>query len=578
MFRKYSFLLLLLSLLTACNQDQINQLLYKNNKAEKAKQEAQLKAKQDSIVQAKVQQALQQQLKDLTPITKPFTTKNSKQFSEYLKTVYTESDITLGWQNELARTPLPVLTNYKKAVEQAPSHGLKTSDYWTKDIAQLHQQLYGQVDSLQSTITDTTKYAQQIAQLDYALSASFLAYTSDLLLGRLTPRKYQWVISQRKRDFPKLLKEVIQSGNVEKAIAAVIPPHKGYTALQKKLASYQNVAKNGGWKKIDGKAKLSKGKASDDVTALAKRLAQMGDLPSTYLNKSGAINFDDAITKGLKNYQKRHQISATGGMNKRTRETLNVPVKDRIAAMELTMERYRWLPDHLGDKYIWVNIPEYQVYVVENQDTIADIVAVVGALATPTPILVDKPLQDVILSPTWTVPMSITNEEMEYIRANPAVLITSDVDVFLDGKKIDPRKINWHTTKMSRVKLRQRPKKKNAMGQAKFMFANNHSIYLHDTPFRDAFSRSKRVESHGCVRVKEPALLAQKLLQGKKGWTMGRIKSAMNSGKEQYIKPSRKTRVHIFYLTTWVDDKGNLQFRNDVYGRTKRQLKALQEL
>jgi len=152
--------------------------------------------------------------------------------------------------------------------------------------------------------------------------------------------------------------------------------------------------------------------------------------------------------------------------------------------------------------------------------------------------------------------------------------MVTDVDVLLDGKKVSPTSIDWNNVNLKRVRLKQRPKKRNAMGQAKFMFQNKHSIFLHDTPNQVDFDSNMRAQSHGCIRLAQPALFAEKILTGK-GWSRSRIEKAMNSGKEQYIKPASSFKVHINYLTTWVDTGGTLQHREDIYGYDIEQLQHI---
>lgn len=254
----------------------------------------------------------------------------------------------------------------------------------------------------------------------------------------------------------------------------------------------------------------------------------------------------------------------------------NITYEDAANKIALNMERYRWLPhpDSVSARRVWVNIPEYKMHVFDNNKEIDQIVVVVGEPKNATPILVNKPMSNVIFSPTWTIPPSIAQEEMDYILMNPAVLIVADVDVFVDGKKVDPREIDWENTSKKRIKMRQRPKLTNSMGLVKFPFDNNFGIYIHDTPNKVDFGGVQRAQSHGCVRVQEPKKLALELLQGS-AWSEGGITKAMYSGKEQYAKLPQPVSVSIFYLTTWTDDKGNLRFGTDVYGHDRQQLKQL---
>ncbi|OWY22974.1 hypothetical protein C7N43_02920 [Sphingobacteriales bacterium UPWRP_1] len=254
----------------------------------------------------------------------------------------------------------------------------------------------------------------------------------------------------------------------------------------------------------------------------------------------------------------------------------NLTYEDAVKKIALNMERYRWLPhpDSVSSRRVWVNIPEFKMHVFDNNKEIDQITVVVGEPKNATPVLVNKPMSNVIFSPTWTIPTNIAQEEMEYILRNPAVLIVADVDVFVDGKKVDPRDVDWSTINKKRVKMRQRPKPTNSMGLVKFPFDNNFGIYIHDTPNKVDFGSAHRAQSHGCVRVAEPKKLAMELLQGS-NWGEGGITKAMNSGKEQYARLPKPVSVTIYYLTAWTDAEGNLRFGTDVYGHDRQQLKQL---
>ena len=476
---------------------------------------------------------------------------------------YEHNKYHLLWHNAIEKTQSAQIPVYIEALKKTESHGLK-GDYLLPEIEPLYQSLQAEDAKKQED------YLSKIARLDGLLSTSFFAYTRDLLNGQSKRPNSHWVIEKRQQNLPALLTGALKNNDMAAAIQTVIPKHPSYEGLSQALVHYKKIAENGGWKEVA--SGLKKGSKGDKVQNLVSRLAIDGD----FTGGKGHSDFDDSVTAALKNFQKRNGLEKTGLLDAKTLKELNVSVSERIKQIMVNMDRLRWLPDDLGKRYVWVNIPEYMVDVYDNNQQVAEIVGVVGALPTKTPILINKKLTNVIFSPTWTVPPSIAKEEMEYILMNPAVLIVADVDVFIDGKKVsDVMSIDWKNMNVNRVRMRQRPKRRNSMGLAKFMFENNHSIYLHDTPNKVDFKLKRRAESHGCVRVSEPHLLATKLLTGANEWTDDKIRGAMNSGKQQYVKPPVETRVHLVYFTTWVDDKGVLQFRNDVYGYDKRQKKSL---
>ncbi len=481
--------------------------------------------------------------------------KAAESIQKTIKDLYSNNQNNLLWHDPITGKGTAGTSQYLEQLKGARAHGIDPDAYFLPQIDSLYQQLY-----LVSNPQTQDNNVRQLVELDMLLSSSFCNYTSDLVSGRIANKR--WHISPRKEDIGELLKDGLTNNDIKGAVEKAEQPLEMYQKMSDKLALYEAARATGGWKKIP--STVSKKSTGEKVDLLIKRLKATGDLTEE------ASSYNDAVVAAVKRFQKRHQLEASGTVNESTLKKLNVPVEDRIKQMQLNLERMRWLPGDLGDRYVWVNIPEFLIRVVDKQDTVSTIKGVVGALSTKTPILVNKDMVNIIFSPTWTLPQSIAREEMEYILMNPAVLVVADVDVWVDGKKVNPMTVDWKNTSLSRVRMRQRPKRTNSMGKAKFQFKNGQSIYLHDTPNQMDFKRNVRAESHGCVRVAEPHELATKLLAGGK-WGAGNIRSAMNSGKETYAKLPQNIKVHLFYLTTWVDANGQLQFRRDIYGYDKRQ-------
>jgi murein L,D-transpeptidase YcbB/YkuD len=118
--------------------------------------------------------------------------------------------------------------------------------------------------------------------------------------------------------------------------------------------------------------------------------------------------------------------------------------------------------------------------------------------------------------------------------------------------------------------IRQRPGPGNALGKVKFIFPNSFNMYFHDTPSKSLFDRDKRAFSHGCIRLAEPQKMAEWLLRDDPNWPTNKIVEAMNAGKERAVKIKNPVPVFIIYYTAWVDDRGELNFRDDVYGHDKK--------
>jgi len=235
---------------------------------------------------------------------------------------------------------------------------------------------------------------------------------------------------------------------------------------------------------------------------------------------------------------------------------MNVPPSERLRTMLVNMERLRWLPEKQPANALVVNIPEFRLHVFEGDTEAFSMRIVVGAAATHTVIFADT-LTQVVMSPTWTLPMSITRKEiLPALAKNPNYLRTHNMEI-IGGSKAAPV-------------IRQRPGPDNALGRVKFLFPNRFDIYMHDTPARGLFALEKRAFSHGCIRLAKPRALAEYLLGDDPEWTPERIGTVMLGGRETTVQLRQPRPVLILYFTAWVDREGRLNFRDDVYGHDSR--------
>lgn len=248
--------------------------------------------------------------------------------------------------------------------------------------------------------------------------------------------------------------------------------------------------------------------------------------------------------------------------------------------LALNLERWRWLPDDFGDRYLVVNIPSFELRARESGRTVLAMPVVVGkADGHETPIF-SSDMQTVVFSPSWNVPDSIAEGETAPAAAkDPSYLERHGIEVFKRGKSgktvVDPREVDWNDrSEVKELAFRQLPGKDNALGTVKFLFPNPFDVYLHDTPADALFARPSRAFSHGCVRVSQPAALAAYVLRDDASWTEATIKAAMDSGNEHAVKLTHTIPVHIVYFTAWVDDDGGVHYEKDVYGYDAKQLKS----
>ena len=280
------------------------------------------------------------------------------------------------------------------------------------------------------------------------------------------------------------------------------------------------------------------------------------------------------VAEALRSVLPRHpQYLALKRELSRYREiaTRDVSVADRVAQIELNLERWRWLPEELGDRHILVNVPTFQLQAIEqNKATLAMRVVAGKADETPTPIFSDE-MTEVVFSPYWNVPTSILRKEtIPAILRDPGYLDRNELEVVQDGKGVPASSVDWSDPDL-RVQVRQRPGAKNSLGLVKFVFPNKFDVYLHDTPAHSLFAQMERDFSHGCVRVEKPVELAQWVLRDQPEWTPPKIEAAMHAGREQHVALKRRIPVYIVYATAWVDEAGRLTFADDLYGHDTRQ-------
>ena len=254
--------------------------------------------------------------------------------------------------------------------------------------------------------------------------------------------------------------------------------------------------------------------------------------------------------KGLQSALAREKANPTGNL-------------DRIL---INLERWRWAPRDLGERYILVNVPAYMLQVMEGREPALSMRVIVGKADTQTPLFSDE-MTYVVFSPFWNIPENILRDEtLPRVVKDPDFLRRNNMEVVGTSGVVDPVEIDWTDESATKgLRFRQRPGPDNALGLVKFIFPNHFDIYLHDTPSDRLFFRERRALSHGCVRVEDPVALADYVLRDQPQWTAARISAAMRSGREQAVTLKQKLPVHIGYWTAWVEPDGNVKFTDDPY-------------
>jgi L,D-transpeptidase YcbB len=308
--------------------------------------------------------------------------------------------------------------------------------------------------------------------------------------------------------------------------------------------------------------KLKPGQRSPLVPPLAARLAASGDYRGAI--PSGAATYSPELQEAVKVFQRRHGLTDDGAIGPEVVAALNVPLDARIDSIALNMERWRWLPRDLGDRYILVNIPEMRLDVYEGNAVPLSMRVVVGKPDAQTPIFNDE-MTYIVFSPYWNVPPSIAEgETLPAIMSDPNFLARNNMEIVdSSGNVVDPGSVDLNDPKAYR--FRQRPGTDNSLGLVKFMFPNQFNVYLHDTPADSLFDRAARSFSHGCVRVEDPVALAQYVLRDQPEWTRERIAEAMHSDEEETVRLKSPIPVYLGYWTARVRPDNTVQFRKDVY-------------
>jgi murein L,D-transpeptidase YcbB/YkuD len=328
------------------------------------------------------------------------------------------------------------------------------------------------------------------------------------------------------------------------------------------LKRYRAIAAKGGWPMIPAEAKYAAGAEGSDVELLRRRLVITGDLFT--VESSGPYN--DELIAGVKRFQLRNGLLATGLVGPRTLAALNVPVEKRVQQLEASIQRMQTIGFKFGERYVVVNIPAAYAEAIEGDKVVRRYRVIVGKSEKPSPTVTSQ-INNVNLNPTWTVPSSITRHEIAArMRKEPGYLARMHMQV-LDGRgnALDPASVDWTEGKVPDVTVRQDPGEWNALGRLRIDMPNSYAVYMHDTNQRNLFANADRFDSHGCVRVDNVRDLAAWLLKDTPNWDRAQIDAGIATSQRQDIKLTKSVPVAWIYLTAWMSRDGVVQFRNDVY-------------
>lgn len=430
------------------------------------------------------------------------------------------------------------------------------------------------------------KSPQSLALYDTALNIALLRYLSDLHYGQVKAHnvKLGADIILEQISLAGLIVEAAAQKKPSELVAKVEPVLPVYRHLKEALSKYRQLARTNNFHQFSFTQTLRPGQRDSQMVSLRELLTALGDMPEPAETdaKNGKL-YDASLVKGVKNFQLRHGLGGDGVIGKSTAAALNMPLADRIRQIELSMERFRWLPRVKEGSLIIVNIPAFQLWAYDSigMETVPPLnmkVIVGKSLNKQTPVFMAN-MHFLQFRPYWNVPRSIVKEELlPKLRLNWSYLAGQNMELVNNfGPNATVMAVNDETINLlSRglLKVRQRPGRLNALGSVKFMFPNDYNVYLHDTPTQNLFKRTRRDFSHGCVRVEDPEALAEFVLKSKNGWDRQRISNAMHRDNPRHVQLDNPIPVIIFY-TTAMATADQVLFFEDIYGLDNPLIQAL---
>ncbi|MEO5896875.1 MAG: L,D-transpeptidase family protein [Vicinamibacterales bacterium] len=455
--------------------------------------------------------------------------------------------------------PRPEIDDLITAIREADREGLDPDLY---NVAMLEQR---RKEASKGFLSDKGFDPREAGALDVWLTYLYMKYASDAAdglsdLARIDPA---WKIRPETFDPLAHLEKALVDNRIPDSLRELMPVAPEYARLRTALADYRAIAAKGGWPQLPATLKLKPGQKSPHLSTLAARLAASHDYRGSTPEAKDSV-YGSELQAAVKVFQQRHGLTDDAVIGKEVVAEINVPVTRRIAQIQMNMERWRWLPRELGERYILVNIPEMRLDVYEGDKVPLTMRVVVGKPDSQTPIFNDE-MTYVVFSPYWNVPETIAqNETLPAVMKDPGFLTRNNMDIVdKAGNAVDPSTVDLGDA--SAYRFRQRPGTDNSLGLVKFMFPNQFDVYRHDTPADSLFARATRSLSHGCVRVEQPEALAKYVLGDQKDWNAERISEAMHAGEEKTVKLKKPLPVYLGYWTARASPDGLLQFRRDVY-------------
>ena len=417
---------------------------------------------------------------------------------------------------------------------------------------------------------------QHQAEIRTLLHDGGLSYIRDMVLGmpEIKRKDSEWLLEGRSIDVSNAMVEVLQSSSPKDALNALAPQYPQYQSLKQALISFQAKESELEPEIVPLGATIKLGMSGDRVIKLRDRLNYLG------YGAGESDVYDAQMQDAVKTFQRTHLLEPDGAPGRKTITELNRSNEERIQQIQLNLERWRWMPETMGEHYIMVDIPGFSYSVIKNDVEVMSAKTVVGRDARRTPVFM-APMSYIVFSPYWHVPRSMAVKDfLPRLKKDPYALNRSKIRIFQNGQEIDPGTVDWsqYSSRNFPFQLRQDPGDQNSLGRVKFMFPNKHAIYLHDTPSKSLFNRTSRDFSSGCVRIENPEELAGYFL-GEVGWDEKRISEAFRRSSEAHVSLAKDKKIPVYTLYMTVRVEGDsISFRADIYNKDKALIDAYRQL
>jgi len=548
----------------------------------------------------------------LIPTLKGVSPKAGEWQLDALKKFYQHRDYVTIWLEEDGSWKRDI-KHFAEALQQADKEGMNSADYQFFKVANQ---------------TRAAQTPQALALHEVQMTNALLHYIRDLSVGRAHPsREFPLLfLMSQKRNYATILESILKhsdAGDIDTAFRELAPNHEDYAKLRAVLARYKSLQSQiDNWPAIETAGLIRLGESDARLPEIRRRMQLLGRLKgqqdifdnlvqktkeeikselkdeqatvaklvTPHAKEMAEANlpdnptwiYDKVTEKAIRRFQEMSGSAVDGVIGPQTIAELNTPVKDRILQIELSMERWRWLPESLGNKYVLVNIAGFYTEAVENGNVVVRSPVIVGKVAHQTPAF-SSYITNVKFYPDWSVPASIAKRYvLGKIQDNPQVIQTLGYEIYegnelLDWTGVDIQALN--KSNFPPYRFRQKPGPHNALGMVRFSIKNDYSIYLHDTPDHSLFSQDNRALSFGCIRVQKSEDMAVFLLDGNSDISADAVRQKFTAIgtdlKSEFHFLTEKIPAHLVYMTAWIDPQGDVKFGQDIYGRDVKLAKSL---